>query len=323
MEYKRIEESDLIRMALLGCGFATRIHSKTLTRFDNIYLYFASRNLQKAIDYNKKYFGKGAFGSYEAAIADEKIDVILIATPPINHLELTLKALEAGKHVIVEKPPFLNSEDFELIRKASKKSRTQVLIAENYYYKPVARKLREVLNSDIIGKPLFLYVNATKMQKTSDWRDDIKVSGGGALFEGGIHWVNFMANLGLEVESVKSWQPGNTQEASKSYNLTFKYKNGPIGTLLYSWEVNTSMKGLRISRIYGTEGSVTFESNGVFIYVRGKKRQFIWPGITDIAGYKGMFRDFFDALRKGVSPEFSFDIAKKDIALIERSISHP
>ncbi|MDA0193793.1 MAG: Gfo/Idh/MocA family oxidoreductase [Bacteroidetes bacterium] len=323
MEYKKIEESGLIRIVLLGCGFATRIHSKTLSRFDNIYLYFASNDIRKATDYNKKYFGKGAYGNYEEAITDENIDVILIATPPINHLELTLKALEAGKHVIVEKPPYLKSEDFEIIRKAAEKSGTQVLIAENYYYKPVAMKLRKVLDSGVIGKPLFLYVNATKTQKTGDWRDDTNVSGGGALFEGGIHWVNFMANLGLEVEEVRGWQPGSAEDSSKSHNVTFKYKNGPIGTLLYSWEVNTSMKGVRISRIYGTEGSVTFESNGVFIYVRGKKRKFIWPGITDIAGYKGMFRDFFDALRKGVPPKFTFDMAKRDVELIERCVSHP
>ena len=80
------------------------------------------------------------------------------------------------------------------------------------------------------------------------------------------------------------------------------------------------MKGLRISRIYGTGGSVTFESNGIFIYVRGKKRQFIWPGLADISGYKGMFRDFFEALRKGTEPAFNFESAKKDIELIEAAI---
>jgi len=320
MEYNKIEDNGLIRMAFLGCGHATSMHGKTLTRFDNIHLHFASSDLQKAEKYNRKHYGKGAYGSYEEAINDEKIDVIFIATPPVNHLDLTLRALEAGKHVIVEKPPFLNSSDFEVIGKASQKSNTQVLVAENYYYKPVAQKLRKVLDSGVIGQPLFLTVNATKTQITEDWRDDTNVSGGGALFEGGIHWVNFMANLGLEVEDVQGFQPGATKDLAKSYQLTFRYKDGPIGTLLYSWEVNTFMKGLRISRIYGTGGSVTFESNGIFIYVRGKKRQFIWPGLADISGYKGMFRDFFEALRKGTEPAFNFESAKKDIELIEAAI---
>lgn len=318
MALKKINPTGYIRLGFIGCGFATRIHAKTLSRFDNICLYFSSTDIERAKTYNRKYYGKGAYGSYEELISDDGINVIFIATPPANHLELTLKALEAGKHVIVEKPPFLNASDFEKVRSAKEKSKTQVLVAENYFYKPLAKQLRSLIASDIIGQPLFLFVNATKTQVTGDWRDDMEIAGGGALFEGGIHWVNFMANLGLEIEEIKGYRPKSESTIGRSYHLTFKYKDGPVGTLLYSWEVNTLMKGLRLSRIYGTEGSITFESNGVFIIVRGKKTKFIWPGITDIAGYKGMFRDFFKCLREGVSPQFSFDLAKADIELIEK-----
>ncbi|MEQ9422832.1 MAG: Gfo/Idh/MocA family oxidoreductase [Cyclobacteriaceae bacterium] len=315
--YKKLNEEDIIRMAFLGCGFATKIHSKTLTRFDRLYLYYASKDQARAEKYNRKHYGKGVFTSYEDAIDDDKIDVIFIATPPINHLELTLKALDAGKHVIVEKPPYLKSSDFDKVAEAQKRSGTQVFVAENYFYKPLLGKLKKVLESGIIGQPLFIYVNATKTQVTDDWRDAKDIAGGGALFEGGIHWVNFMSNLGLEVEEVKGFKPESESEIERSYHLTFKYKDGPVGTLIYSWEVNTMMKGLRISRIYGTDGSITFESNGVFIFVRGKKTKFIWPGITDIAGYKSMFRDFFKALRTGEEAAFNIDMAKADLQLIE------
>lgn len=318
MEYKKINQQGLIRIAFLGCGYATEIHGKTLSKFDNIYLYFASKNHEKAQKYNKKYYGKGSYGSYEEAIKDSSIDVIFIATPPVNHLELTLSALSAGKHVIVEKPPYLKSSDFDIISKAQEKSGTQVLVAENYFYKPVAAKLRNIISSGVIGEPLFFFVNATKTQKTDDWRDDVSLAGGGALFEGGIHWVNFMANLGPEVGEIKGYQPGTKKELERSYHITFKYKDGPVGTLIYSWEVNTVLKGLRLSKIYGTEGSVTFESNGIFVIVRGRRKQFIWPGLADIAGYKGMFRDYFKALRHGVDPQFTFAMARNDIELIEK-----
>jgi len=323
MEFRKIDNHGLIRMVFLGCGLATRMHAKTLSKFDNIHLYFASSSLEKAQAYNKKYYGKGAFGSYDEVIENDSIDVVFVATPPINHLELTLKAVRSGKHVIVEKPPFLKSDDFDLIEEAQGQTGSQVLVAENYYYKPIVSKLRKLLNSGIIGQPLFLFVNATKTQITEGWRDDAKLAGGGALFEGGIHWVNFMANLGMEVEEIKGYQPMSQQDIERSYQLTFKYKNGPVGTLLYSWEVNTSLKGLRISRIYGTEGSITFESNGIFIFVRGQKIKFIWPGLADIAGYKAMFRDFFRALRKGEMSEFNLEMARKDIELIETAYDKP
>ncbi len=318
MKYKKIDRQGLIRIAFLGCGYATRIHSRTLSRFDNIFLYFASTDLEKAQKYNKKYYGKGAYGSYDEILEEPSIDVILIATPPVNHLELTLNALNAGKHVIVEKPPFLKSTDFDIVKKAQEQSGTQVLVAENYFYKPLAKQLRKIIASGLIEEPLFLFVNATKTQKTGDWRDDLSLAGGGALFEGGIHWVNFMANLGPEVEEIKGFQPGSKKDIERSYHITFKYTDGPVGTLIYSWEVNTALKGLRLSKIYGTGGSITFESNGVFIIVRGKKNRFIWPGLTDISGYKGMFRDFFKALRLGKDPQFTFDLARRDIELIEK-----
>ena len=62
-------------MAFLGCGYATTIHGKTLSRFDNLYLYFASTDLEKARKYNKKYYGKGVYNSYEEVFEDDLINV--------------------------------------------------------------------------------------------------------------------------------------------------------------------------------------------------------------------------------------------------------
>jgi len=52
--------------------------------------------------------------------------------------------------------------------------------------------------------------------------------------------------------------------------------------------------------------------------VRGRKKQLIFPGLKDIAGYKGMFRDFIDCIRNGRAPMFTFDLAEQDIKLIEK-----
>ncbi len=315
---KTITPNTPIRLAFLGCGFATHLHSKTLSGFDNIERYYASRSLEKAKEYQTKYKGHGAFDSYEAAIESPEVDVVLVATPPVSHLELTQKALQAGKHVIVEKPPFLNSVDFDTVKKTREETGCQVFVAENYFYKPSLVKLREALRSGLIGDILFIHINALKQQKTGNWRDDASLSGGGALFEGGIHWINFIANLGLTIDSVSGLQPKQNSHIEKSILVTAQYREGAVGTLQYSWEVPSLFKGLRISRVFGREGSITFESNGIFIFVRGRKKKLIFPGLSDIAGYKAMFRDFFNALRTGESPQFSLDMAKQDLQLIEK-----
>lgn len=305
-------------LAFLGCGFATRLHSKTLSGFkDDVNCFYASRDKDKAKAYNSRYKGSGYFESYEAAINDPNIDVVLVATPPAQHLDLTFKAMQAGKHVIVEKPPFLRSADFDTILKVQAETGHRVFVAENYFYKPLALKLREIISAGLIGEVLFLHINALKKQSTNNWQDDESLSGGGALFEGGIHWINFLANLGLTVESVCGFRPGSQAGIEKSMLTAIKYAEGPVGAFYYSWEIPSLFKGLRLSKIFGREGSITFESNGVFIIVRGTKKRFIIPKLTDIAGYKGMFQDFFKSLRSGKEPQFGLDLAHQDLKLIE------
>ncbi len=309
----------ILNLAFLGCGFATRLHSKTLSGFNHeVHRFYASRNKERAADYNRKYKGHGFFESYDAAIHDPRVDVVLVATPPVQHFDLTVQALRGGKHVIVEKPPFLHSSDFDTIRKVQSEVRRRVFVAENYFYKPLAIKLRQILREGLIGDVRFVHVNALKKQKTSDWRDDISLSGGGALFEGGIHWINFVANLGLKIKQVHGLRPGTKNGLEKSILVALEYEDGPVGAFYYSWEIPSLFKGLRLSKIYGTEGSITFESNGVFIVVRGKKKRFIIPKLTDIAGYKTMFQDFIECLREDKDPQFSLDLAKTDLKLIEQ-----
>ncbi len=322
MNFKKTDKNKPINLAFLGCGGVTAKHTKTLKGFKDVRLFYASRSEEKAKQFCEKRNGNGHFGSYGAAISSDEIDVVLIATPPDSHLELALKAIRAGKHVIVEKPPFLKSADFDLIAAEREKTGVQVMVAENYFYKPVLKKLRQILATDVIGDVKFMYFNATKTQVQDDWRNEGETVGGGALFEGGIHWVNFISNLGLKIRKITGFKPQIADnQLERSMQVVAEYEEGAVGTMLYSWEINALINGLRLSRIYGTKGSVTFESNGVFIFIRGKKWQFILPGFSDIGGSKGMFRDFFQALRIGEEPAFNLALAKRDLVLVEAAYS--
>lgn len=314
---KKIDLDKPVRIAFLGCGYASEIHSRTLQAFNGVQRFYASRDEDRSKLYNEKFGGQGFFHGYEVAIESPDVDVVLIATPPTSHLELAKKALKAGKHVIIEKPPFLKTTDFDSIEKLRQENNCQLMVAENYFYKPLASRLRQVLQNKEIGDILFIHVNALKLQKTGNWRDDPALSGYGALFEGGIHWINFMGNIGLKIDRIEGHQPLAKGDVEKSMMVSIDYGQGAVGTLYYSWEVPSLFKGLRISRIYGREGSITFESNGIFILVKGKLKRLIFPGIKDISGYRGMFIDFLQALHSGNEPKYNLDLAKKDIGLIE------
>jgi len=310
--------SDPVKFVFLGCGFAARIHSKTLSRLpEAVHVYYASRDKAKADSYNRKFGGRGWFDSYADAINADEIDAVVVLTPPAQHLEQVLQALAGGKHVIVEKPPFLTSDDFETVRQASQKAGKQVLVAENYYYKPLLTRLRSLISAGIIGEILFVHINALKKQAVSDWRGDVALSGGGALFEGGIHWISFLSNLGLSLAGVQGFRPGSHEGMEKSLLVSLEYQEGAVGSFYYSWETPSLFKGLRLSKIYGKEGSITFESNGLFILVRGRQKSVIFPGLQDIAGYRGMFSDFIQAIRHNRPAQFDLSLAKQDIMTIE------
>lgn len=309
-----------MRLCLLGCGWAAELHSRTLNQFrPHIRCSYASRSLAKAQAFNGRYRGAGAFGTYAEALSSPSVDVVAVLTPPSSHLEWTLRAVEAGKDVILEKPPVPRSTDFDAVEQACRAHGRFVYVAENYHYKPLLAKLREVLAAGVIGEPLFINLNAVKTQKTANWRDDPAVAGGGALYEGGIHWVNLAGSLGYTIRSVKGAHPGGGTGLERSMLLLIEYAEGPVATLSYSWETASPLKGLRLSRIYGREGGIVFESNGLFLATSGHQWRLLFPGVRDIQGYKAMFADFFEAWRARRESQMTLARARRDLEVVEQA----
>ncbi|MGC4084385.1 MAG: hypothetical protein QM736_20295 [Vicinamibacterales bacterium] len=101
--------------------------------------------------------------------------------------------------------------------------------------------------------------------------------------------------------------------------VALRYDNDAVGTIYYSREVPSLFKGLRMSKIMGREGSIAFESNGLFVFVHGKRQSFAVPGLLrDIRGYKAMYRDFATAIATGRAPEMSLERALEDHRLMDR-----
>ena len=309
-----------MNVLFLGCGLATSMHSRTLRKIGGVRFFYASRDAKRADAYRLRYDGQRAFASYEAALADVAVDVVIVATPTVTHRDLTLLALEAGRHVIVEKPAFMRASDVDVVRDAAARARRTVLVAENYFYKPITMCLRDVVAAGKLGDVRFVTVNATKRQKPEGWREQPAMSGGGALFEGGVHWVNFMANIGLDVMDVRAYRVGTQGIMDVSSLSVFTYSNGAVGTLAHSWELAAPFGGLRLSKIQGTRGAITFESNGVAYLGTGSARSFGLPALGgDFLGYRAMFRDFLRAIQTGTPAQFTLALAQQDLKLLEQA----
>jgi predicted dehydrogenase len=315
-----------IRVAFLGCGFITRVHSRHLRGLrPGVVCAYASRDAAKADAYCRQFSGHRSYADYERAIADPDIDAIVVAVPPRFHLDLTLKALAAGKHVLVEKPAFPTLAEFETVREARDRMQRVVLVGENDHYKPLARALRKLVSSGVIGEMVFAHFAtiAHRLKTADDWRNDETLAGGDAFFEEGIHWLHLAGSLGPTITSIHGYRPslprGGPDTRRKSMMVSFRYDNDAVGSLYYSREIPSLFRGLRLSKLYGLKGVITFESNGLFILARGEgPPKLLFPGFRDMRGYQAMYRDFVGAIREGRAPEMSLERAMDDQRLMDQ-----
>jgi predicted dehydrogenase len=128
-----------VHIAFLGCGFISRVHSRALRAMSaDVRCSYASRDAAKAEAFRAEFGGVKRFGSYADAMADPSVDAVVVAVPPAFHRELTLAALAAGKHVLVEKPAFPTLADFDAVRAARDEAGRTILVGENDHYKPLA-----------------------------------------------------------------------------------------------------------------------------------------------------------------------------------------
>jgi len=315
-----------LHIAFLGCGFITRVHSRHLGRLrSEIVCSYASRDPDKAEQFRRSFNGQRSYASYEEAMRDPDVDAVVVAVPPRFHLDLTLRALEAGKHVLVEKPAFPRLEDYETVLDAKTRTRKVVLVGENDHYKPLAVCLRDLLKRGVIGEMVFGHFTTLvrKFKPADDWRNDETMAGGDAFFEEGIHWLHLASSLGPRIIRIEGFRPspsvGGTDKRAKSMMVAFEYDNGAVGSLYYSREVPSLLQGLRLSKLLGRGGIITFESNGVFVLVRGEGfPRILFPGFRDIRGYQAMYRDFHRSIREGRSPAMSLEVAMEDQRLMDR-----
>jgi predicted dehydrogenase len=318
-----------VRLAFLGCGFITDVHSRHLRSLRHaIVPSYASRDRAKASAFQRRFGGAASYGDYAAAIDDAAIDGVVVAVPPIFHRDLTLRALAAGKHVLVEKPAFPALADYDAAIAARNTARRVVLVGENDHYKPQAVCLRRLIAERAVGDMVFanFVTIAQRLKPAADWRNDETMAGGDAFFEEGIHWLHLAGSLGPRITAIHGYRPTPSREGAdrraKSMLVAFHLDNGATGAIFYSREVPSLFRGLRWSKIFGREGVITFESNGLFVAVRRVgSPKLLFPGLRDLRGYRAMYRDFVAAIRTGATPEMNLERARDDQRLMDQILA--
>ena len=186
--------------------------------------------------------------------------------------------------------------------------------------------MRETIQWEGIGRVQHMRVGKQSRQAADSWK-----AAYGALLEGGIHFVALVADLadaalaaGADAPAVRaplqveaSFPTATAGAAERQSHLRLRYDDELTVELRYAWDVPSWTKGtFQHSRVDGDAGRILFESNGIYVDVRGPGRKGFSLHLSDLMGYGAMTDDFLRCVDSGASPYSSLERARRDLDII-------
>jgi len=178
-------------VAILGCGLIGQKRSKTLAGAKLIVC--ADVDLKRAQALAAGFPGCDATTDWLAAVQRADVDIVVVATTNDVLVETSLAAVQAGKHVLVEKPAARNVAELDPLIEASKNNKVLVRVGFNHRYHPALLKARQLVDAGELGELMFIrgrYGHGGRKGYDREWRADPKLSGGGELIDQGVHMID-------------------------------------------------------------------------------------------------------------------------------------
>ncbi len=218
----------------------------------------SSRDPENARETAAKLGISRAYGSYQELLSDPEIDAIYNPLPNHKHLEWSLKAIEAGKHVLCEKPIGMNSKEAETLMEAAKKNpELKVMEAFMYRFHPQWQKTLDLVRNGNIGKvktihSLFSYYNVDP----ENIRNRVD-AGGGALMDIGCYCISFprflLSKEPVRVSAIMDLDPGMKTDRISTGILDFS------DGITSSFTCSTQLMPYQRTQVMGTDGRIEIE----------------------------------------------------------------
>lgn len=229
------------------------------------------RNPEKAEDFARRHGVSSWYSSVDEILAREDIDAIYIATPPSSHRELAIKALEAGKHVYLEKPVCLTADEARQIKPVLDKSGKKLVVAHYRRGLESFRTVKKILDAGEIGEICFVQIRVLQRRDASfltitndNWRENPAISGGGLFTDIAPHQIDLMLHFFGEVKeaSGRALNRSKITEADDYVSGTMLFESGIPFEGLWSFSMDHQEHCLDSCEIFGSEGKLTFSFFG-------------------------------------------------------------
>jgi predicted dehydrogenase len=180
-----------MKVGIIGCGLIGNKRAAAVMKPHSVEV-FCDVDGKKAQTLASKY-GCGWTDDPEEIIENDDIDIIIVSTPNNQLAPMTLKAVKAGKHVIVEKPGAISSAELEPVLDAINGTDIKVKVGFNHRYHPALLKAKELVDSGDCGEIMFIrgrYGHGGRVGYEKEWRANPTISGGGETMDQGVHLID-------------------------------------------------------------------------------------------------------------------------------------
>ena len=222
--------------AILGCGNIANDFAREMNKMGGKTYSVANRTYEKAVDFANKYNIEKVYENIDDLFADEKVDIVYIATPHNKHIDYIIKALENGKHVLCEKAITLNSQ--ELNKAVALATEKKLILAEamTIYNMPLYNELEKIISSGELGEFRLAQVNFGSFKEYDMTNRFFNMElAGGALLDIGVYALSlvrmFMDTRNSEILSQAKFAETGADEQS---NIIIENKKEQMASVTLS-----------------------------------------------------------------------------------------
>lgn len=309
-----------VKLGVLGAGLHATYTLLPLIKRNKDYelVGIASSGGFHAQDSGKKFGFHYATSSDDEIINDNSINTVAILTRHDSHADLVKKALKAGKHVFVEKPLAINSNQLSAISKALHSANSLLLVGFNRRFSPHAKSLYSVLEKR--NEPLYAHYRVNAGYITSyHWTQDSKI-GGGRIIGEACHFIDLITYLvGAPPISVNAVAlPNNGKYSDDNVSMTFTFPDGSIGVVDYLANGDKALPKERLEVF--CEGMVAVLDDYVSLSITkdGKRKE---ERIAQDKGWRNELTDFAKVVKEGGQPPIPYEqligVTKASFAAVE------
>jgi predicted dehydrogenase len=305
-----------IKLGIIGCGIAARkLHLPPLMELRNKFeIVVACNHTEEKAKEFSRLAGDGARAlpyvlDYKKILTMPEVEAVDILLPIELNYQVTRDCLQAGKHVLVEKPLAVNLREAQSMVKLEKDTDLVTMVAEHLRYHPAFISIKQYLDQGKIGQiqavfwNIFSHMEESNQYAKTQWRLAHKYPGG-FVTDGGVHQIAALRDLLGDITGcgafLKSMNPGIGK--ADSLCLQFKAPKGVIGVLNIFFSSPSYQENRLL--IMGTEGCMVYENNVLILKKNGETE--LKEHFNEDAGYKEELEAFYEAVRNHQAVKSSF-----------------